>query len=68
VIQRDHQQTEELFIKTAVGIFLDSITHGRAVDSDRREIPSDTACAFSWPLAMAKGDNCSGIISDSRRG
>src|ERR1700687_3017829 len=25
----DHLQTEELFIKTAVGSFLDSFTHGR---------------------------------------
>ncbi|MGZ5154509.1 MAG: protein kinase domain-containing protein [Burkholderiales bacterium] len=34
----------------------------RSVDSDR------LACAFSWPLAMAKGGYCSGTISDSRRG
>jgi len=27
--RRDHLQTEELFIKTAVGSFLDSFTHGR---------------------------------------
>jgi hypothetical protein len=32
------------------------------------ETPCDIACAFSWPLAMAKGGNCSGTISDSRRG
>ena len=28
----------------------------------------DIACAFSWPLAMAKRGYCSGTISDSRRG